>query len=237
MEKPKRKKSLTRKFTMAVLGLTATAACLYGAWFGAFYAGRGEPLTPRETSAVTAIFGDEIDAGAIRKHERTEGSATHIFRWVDGMVPPPFSHIDFFGDNAHARDYAREDARLFSLFMHEVTHTWQGQNFNFSRHNVGQYAYTLSAGARFSDFGTEQQADIISDYASTFLHQSNIGRERSPQDILLRDIVENRFPGARQTRLSMETGRMAAFRNETQQPARVAQPTPAKLPPSGPKTA
>jgi hypothetical protein len=214
MEKAKRKRSLTRKFTMAVLGLTATAACLYGAWFGAFYAGRGEALTPSETSAVTSIFGDEINANAIRKHERTEGSATHIFRWVDGMVPPPFSHIDFFGDNAHARDYTREDKRLFSLFMHEVTHAWQGQNFNFSRHNVGQYAYTLQAGSKFSDFGTEQQADIISDYAGKFMHRSGIGQTRTAEDLLLRDVVEARFPTAMQTRLAMEQGRMQAFRTE-----------------------
>lgn len=236
MNREKRKSSLARKFTKAVLGLALTASCLYGGWFGAFYAGRGEALTPGETSAVTAVFGNEINASAIRKHERSEGSATHLFRWVDGMVPPPFSHIDFYGPDAHARDYTQDDARLFRLFMHEVTHTWQGQNFNFSRHQVGVYKYQLNENSKFSDFGTEQQAEIICDYSGKFLHQSGLRQKRTAEDLLLQRVVEARFPTARQTRLSIEQGRMAAFNRVAPDTPRMASPsTPAPVfPPLNP---
>ncbi|MEZ0260581.1 MAG: hypothetical protein ACAH80_06195 [Alphaproteobacteria bacterium] len=201
----RQKKSLIRKFATAAAKTVAVAALAYGAWFGAFYAGRGETLTKGETQAVEGIFGDQLDASMIRKHFRNQSSVTHVMGNTRGMVMPPFSHIDFFGPDAQSKDYSKEGIGKFGLFMHEVTHTWQGQNLKFSTKAFRRYDYDymLRPTSQFRDFGTEQQAEIVENYAERWIHRDGIIEPRTAKDTLVMNVVERQFPRAKATRDSV----------------------------------
>jgi len=203
--------SLMRRFARAaakiVITLVAAASLAYGGYLHTQYAGKGAPLTPAETELVVGIFGDEIDATKIRKHFRETSIAFRLApKTTAGMVLPPLSHIDFYGEKNRSADYAQDSAALADLFMHEVTHVWQNQNWRWSLHHldkVRKYDYALTETARFDNFALEQKAEIIGDYTRIWLHpQGKIqsGKEPSAEDILLRNIVETRFPRAQQTR-------------------------------------
>lgn len=203
--------SLMRRFARAaakvVITLVAAASLAYGGYLHTNYAGKGVPLTPAETELVVGIFGDEIDATKIRKHFRETSVAFRLApKTTAGMVLPPLSHIDFYGEKNRSADYAQDSAALADLFMHEVTHVWQNQNWRWSLHHldkVRKYDYTLKDGARFDNFALEQKAEIIGDYTRIWLHpQGKVqsGKEPSAEDLMLRDVVEARFPRAKQTR-------------------------------------
>jgi len=203
--------SLMRRFARAaakvVITVLAAASLAYGGYLHTQYAGKGAPLTPAETELVTGVFGDEIDATKIRKHFR-ETSLAHRFapKTVAGMVLPPLSHIDFYGEKNQSADYALDSAAMTDLFMHEVTHVWQNQNWRWSLHHldkVRKYDYALDESSRFDNFALEQKAEIIGDYTRIWLHPKGkvqSGETPGAKDMLLRDVVESRFPRARQTR-------------------------------------
>jgi len=203
--------SLMRRFARAaakvVLVVVAAASLAYGGYLHTQYAGKGAPLTTAETELVTGVFGDEIDATKIRKHFR-ETSLAHRFapKTVAGMVLPPLSHIDFYGKKNQSADYALDSAAMTDLFMHEVTHVWQNQNWRWSLHHldkVRKYDYALNESSRFDNFALEQKAEIIGDYTRVWLHPKGkvqSGEAPGAKDMLLRDVVESRFPRARQTR-------------------------------------
>jgi hypothetical protein len=204
-EKTQKKKRpfLVRAFRKAIF--TTLAVCgLYTGWYAALYAGRGEKLTKGEAQMVKGIFGDEINTSKIRKHFRAESSIAHVFPNKIGMVPPPFSHIDFYGPEAHSKDYSKDSKKKFSLFMHEATHCWQGQTLTFPLRNFAKYEYTLTKGSRFNDFGTEQQAEIIEDYAETWLYKDPKAVIHTAQDTLIMRVVEKRFPRAQKTRVQFQ---------------------------------
>ena len=207
-EKPK-KRSLVRAFMKAAakVAFVIVAGCsvAYGGWFGGNYAGRGDRLTPGETQMVRQVFGSELNPSKLRKHFRAENDITHcVAPGAGGMVLPPFSHIDFYGPKLWSQDYSRDSEYKFGFFMHEATHTWQGQNLDFSLRAFGVYSYALDAQSNWRDFGIEQQADIIEDYSKRWLYPRNAHMHHTRQDALLARVVENRFPEARQSRLKLE---------------------------------
>ncbi len=205
----KRKGSLIKAFAKAaakvVVGLVLGAGLLYGGWIGANYTGRGEKLTPGETQMVQQVFGPEINASKLRKHFRGDKDIQHcVAPGAGGMVLPPFSHIDFYGPENWSRDYSKDGQYKYGFFMHEATHTWQGQHLAFSFRNFGVYAYTLDAQSKWRDFGVEQQADIVEDYSKRWLYPANVQARHSRHDALLARVVESRFPQAHKTRLALE---------------------------------
>ncbi len=219
----KRKFSLKRAFKKAVLGIAAFVTFAYGSYYQAFYAGRGDRLTTGEAAAVTEIFGGQVNTTSIRKHFKDDDHFTHLFRWAQGTVLPPFSHIDFFGEWVRSPDFSKSDRQHFGFFMHEVTHTWQGQNWRFSSHEVGRYDYDhrLNAQSRFRDFGTEQQAELVEAYAEAFIHPDGAQMPRTPQLMQVQRVVEEQFPQARVTRERLERERAA-----TPAPAKNTKPAP-----------
>jgi hypothetical protein len=201
----RQKGSLIRRFAKAAAKTVAIAALAYGAWFGTFYAGRGEKLTADETKTVESIFGDQLDASRIRKHFRDNSSVTHVMGNTRGMVMPPFSHIDFFGEAAYSNDFSREGQDKFGLFLHEVTHTWQGQNLKFSTKAFRRYDYDykMNGASNFADFGTEQQAEIVENYAQRWIHPDGMKEARTAHDTLVMKVIEKQFPRAAHTRDSI----------------------------------
>lgn len=206
--------SLMKRFAKAaakvVVTVLAVATLTYGGYLTTHYAGQGAPLTAGETAMVESVFGDEIDAGKIRKHFR-ETSLAYRFapKTVTGMVLPPLSHIDFYGERGRSEDFSKDEARMASLFMHEVTHVWQNQNWRWSLHHLDKvrlYDYTLVEGARFDSFALEQKAEMVGDYMRIWLHPKGkiqSGQTASAEDILLRDVIEARFPRAKESRLAL----------------------------------
>jgi hypothetical protein len=205
-------KSLKRIFKKAaqVIALCVlTPVVFYGTFALTFYnQSRGEKLTANETALVESIFGDDINAGKIRKHQKDSDHFTHILRGKKGTVMPFTSHIDFFGKAAHSKDYSQAELHLYSLFVHESTHTFQNQNgMNWKK--LGQYGYTLSPDKKFGDYGVEEQADIIEDYAVRFLHPAHAPSRHCHGDPAafyeqLKKVVEDRFPAAQKTRMKVE---------------------------------
>ncbi|MEZ0222925.1 MAG: hypothetical protein ACAH83_00095 [Alphaproteobacteria bacterium] len=206
MKQNKKRPFLVRAFRKAVF--TTLAICgLYTGWYLALYAGRGEKLTRGETEMVKGIFGNEVNPSSIRKHFRSESSIAHIMPRAAGMVMPPFSHVDFYGPKNHQRDFSKAAKEKFGLFMHEVTHCWQGQTMNFSAKAFRRYDYKLTPKSKFRDFGTEQQAEIIEDYAERWLYPDTAAVKRTPHDTLLFKVVEARFPQAHKTRVQFQKSR------------------------------
>jgi hypothetical protein len=211
----KRKGSLFRIFAKAASALALGASLLYGGFVGAFYLGQGEKLTEGETALVTGIFGDEINAAKIRKHFRSESHITHLFRSKAGTVLPFLNHIDIFGPYAASKDYSQEGENLYGFFAHEATHCWQNQNWAWSAKAIRVYEYELKPDSKFSDFGGEQQAEIIEAYAERFIHPQ--GRKDATAataafDAMLQKVVEDRFPQAQKTREALEAADTKASR-------------------------
>lgn len=203
----KRKKSLFRIFGKAVAGLTLGASILYGGFVGVFYAGRGDRLTEGEAALVTSIFGDEIDASKIRKHFKNDNHITHLFSSKAGTVLPLISHIDIFGPYVSSKDYSREGENLYGFFAHEATHVWQNQNWAWTTKAMRVYEYELKPESKFSDFGGEQQAEIIEAYAQRFLHpqgRRDATADTAAFDAMLQKVVEDRFPQAQKTRAALD---------------------------------
>ena len=225
----KRKFSLVRAFAKAVLGVVLFASSLYGGWYGANYAGRGERLTPGERTQVEEVFGSQMNPDRIRKHMRGEDDIVHIFRDAAGMVIPPTGHIDFYGDAWHSQDYSHDTRLRYGMFMHEVTHCYQGQHLNFPLNNLHVYKYELKPDSRFSDFGFEQQAEIIRNYSENFLYPAGAHAPRNDAERLLARVVEDQFPQAKISRERLE-------REREQQPHAQPVPLAPQLPP-GIKTA
>ncbi|TAL30298.1 MAG: hypothetical protein EPN97_12810 [Alphaproteobacteria bacterium] len=203
----KRKKSLLKTFARAVAGLTLGCALAYGGFVGVFYAGRGDKLTEGESNLVTSIFGDEVDASKIRKHFKDDNHITHLFGSKTGTVLPFLNHIDIFGPYGRSPDYAREGEVLYGLFVHESTHVWQNQNWAWTTKAMRVYEYELKPESKFSDFGGEQQASIIENYAQRFLHpqgRKDATAETAAFDAMLQKVVEERFPRAKETRMALD---------------------------------
>ncbi len=78
---------------------------------------------------------------------------------------------DIYFREALYRHYFSEDFPEFKhLFIHELTHVWQHQNGMWVRtrglfSNFVDYNYSLDRKKKLSDYGMEQQASIVADYA------------------------------------------------------------------------
>ena len=201
---------LAKAFTKAVVGTALVAALGYAGMIEAAYSGKGEKLTPGERQAVEQIFGDQIDASKIRKHFKETSHWTHVMRGKAGTVMPFTSHIDFFGDNIRSPDYSTGDAFKLGFFLHEVTHVWQGQNLDYPMKNFRVYEFTLKPDSKFSDFGIEQQGEIIEAYAKAWHHPEGRKAAKTDADELLKNVVEDKFPQAKVTREKMDRQEQAA---------------------------
>lgn len=195
----------------------------------------GQPLAAGEISLAKNIFGEEIDTSRIKKY----------FAPLDPREPETLAltlkqNIYFYGPHMHEPDYSQSAPDNYETFVHEITHIWQHQHKaqnlaqfihalrsemspllrsprkQYDRYN--QYDYKLSENAAFRDFGIEQQAAIIGDYARLFLYPGGYrplteylpSHRKGPLESslqnakLLLKTVEERFSQARKTRLTLE---------------------------------
>ncbi|MFO1256417.1 MAG: hypothetical protein U1E37_12240 [Sphingomonadaceae bacterium] len=79
----------------------------------------------------------------------------------------PAGHLHFHPlSESYCEDFSAASPHLQAHFIHEMTHVWQAQTRGwwylpligpFQR----RYRYVLKPGKRFSDYGIEQQAEIV----------------------------------------------------------------------------
>lgn len=176
------------------------------------------PLTDGEKSFVASIFGNEIDTRRVKKYF-TSKKKKKVSAETFGS-----RKIKFYNSVNPSADLSQAgDVFPYLLLIHEMTHVWQAQHklrksYTILRHPTLSYDYTLSPNSRFGDFGLEQQASIIEDYATAVLYhgpRKNLrpsglyapafGPRTALQSLsLLQKVVEDQFPEARKTRLTLE---------------------------------
>jgi len=176
----------------------------------------GKPLTTGEVALIKGIFGNEINTDIVRKYLYPEERPG-----VPGKVIPAQTFgtdsIKFYGPRYISADYSQTDNIFnFGSFVHEMTHIWQNQTSAPHTDDIN-YDYTLTPQSVFSDFGQEEQASIIEDYARQFLYSGknpsprrSFGKDDPRTLPLLKKLVEDNFPQAQKTRLAMEEQRRKA---------------------------
>lgn len=186
-------------------------------------------LTDGETALVKSIFGRAFRTKGVRKY--FSPSTKMAQRW--GYVVPATTFgqdIKFYGAQYDAADFSQtQDLYNYGTFLHEMVHVWQNrhplrQAFHKARHPTTDYGYQLTPRSHFRDFGEEQQASIIEDYARQFLFLGRrVGLAGTEEYLpsaaasndaasmrslaLLKKVVEERFPAARRTRLRLQAQR------------------------------
>jgi len=120
----------------------------------------GRPLTDAEIALCQTVFGDAIDYQLV-----------HIFNrkwwWFQPrkITMAPDGNLWFHpGSKLFCDDFCEADLNLQGLFIHEMTHVWQHQQGVFlplARHPFCRYDYELEAGKSFTDYGIEQQPEIM----------------------------------------------------------------------------
>lgn len=167
-------------------------------------------LTPMEKDLARLIFGDEIKPGQVQIHQMER-------KCSDKVAHVSSARDIFFWAGYHAEDYALH-TRPFNTetYIHELVHIWQFQHgrkeTNLHSSLDGKRTYPLDLKQwNFSNYGLEQQAEIIEDYFSYFLTHykrayqlAKDGQETVENLVMLRQLVEDRFPEARKTREHFE---------------------------------
>ncbi|MBK9953022.1 MAG: hypothetical protein IPP10_16555 [Candidatus Competibacteraceae bacterium] len=113
---------------------------------------------------------------------------------TDLWTSPPAPGIPFLSCMWVAATAAWRLPREAAFLSHELTHVWQGQHgflygyvFNSALHqtlsailNGGQVsqAYGYTAGRRWSQYATEQQASIVADWFSPYIGKRSTGDSR-----------------------------------------------------------
>ena len=169
--------------------------------------------TPAEAAVIYGIFGSEVSTKDVRLYNMPRSCGASQIASVNSPRDMFFWSAQYHSDN-FAQDKKSDN---LGNFLHEATHIWQKQNGY--RHTDWQqknsdtmYHYPLDLKKwRFADYGVEQQAAIIDDYARAFLHAEKTTkwlpatyRDTDQARDILRRLVEARFPKAAETRLYFE---------------------------------
>jgi hypothetical protein len=178
-------------------------------------------LTPGEEALLKALFGDALNTSGLKQNFHPEAYKDIVGSASSG------AGAEYWGPAQKSPDFSKEsDANRFGTFIHENLHVWQFQtNWQFSpqfeedkivdpRDPEKAYKYPLDAKFKFTDYGVEQQAAIIEDYARYYLHPGKTlwylpkvygwGEPLQARLPLLQKVVENQFPAAKAARETFE---------------------------------
>lgn len=119
-------------------------------------------LTRDEVTLARGVFGQAIDYGRVRVHER---------KWWPfqprGVTMAPDGDLWFHPDGGlFCADFCESPLHIQGHFIHEMTHVWQAQRSGrwwlpLMRHPFCRYAYDVVPGKPFARYGIEQQAEIV----------------------------------------------------------------------------
>jgi hypothetical protein len=127
------------------------------------------PLTAGEIQLAKTLFGNAVDYAVVRISDQPAPLQNPNSAMVVGNT--------IYTHNCYHDDYSKASAFSRALFVHEMTHIWQGQNKIFNqllavaelqlkhKFNYSQaYFFKLDAGKDLLDYGLEQQAAIVEEY-------------------------------------------------------------------------
>ncbi len=126
-------------------------------------------LTATEKEVTRSVFGDEIDFDEVRVFHAKFAWYQRLSR-AKYMAPGGNIYVHPEVPDRQYRDLAKGQR---DTFVHEMAHVWQHQkgmgiplwNVGYwHRLITGNYDYWLDSTSQFSDFDSEQQAQIIEDY-------------------------------------------------------------------------
>lgn len=121
----------------------------------------GRGLTSSEIALCQSVFGSAIDYADVTIFNR---------KWWPfqnrRVTMAPDGNLWFHPEsNLFCDDFCGSARNVQALFIHEMVHVWQHQQGVFlplARHPFCRYDYVLIPGKRFSAYGIEQQAEIVS---------------------------------------------------------------------------
>lgn len=123
----------------------------------------GRALTQAEIALCRSMFGQAIDYDDVTVFNRKWWPFQHR-----RVTMAPDGNLWFHPkSNLFCDDFCGSAQNVQALFIHEMVHVWQHQQGVFlplARHPFSRYDYQLQTGKTFSDFGIEQQAEIVSHY-------------------------------------------------------------------------
>jgi len=108
------------------------------------------------------VFGDAIDFAPVRIRRR-KFFPLHPKK----VTMAPRGHLHFHPDARHyCDDFATASLQLQAHFIHEMVHVWQVQTLGewylvLRRHPWCRYDYAIKPGWRLTQYGIEQQAEIV----------------------------------------------------------------------------
>lgn len=172
-------------------------------------------LTPGELALIKGIFGSQINTDIISQNFHPQEYSDIAGTATSGR------DANYWGPRYYSRDFSQEkSAEKFGTFIHENAHLWQFQtDWKFTPVKPDVYKYPLDTKWKFTDYTHEQQAAIVEDYALQFLHSSHQMRwapevynrqELQSKLPILRELVENQFPGARTLRQQFDAAQKGA---------------------------
>lgn len=169
-------------------------------------------LSAQERAFVAFIFGNEVNTEKLQNSFYPQKYASKNNAAVLAYVDDPDT-VHLWQKESFSNDYASEkDILKFGTFIHEVTHIWQMQNNLVCAVESGDYLYRIDD-RRFGDYGAEQQAAMIEDYARYVLHpdaslrwlpQVYTGKTLIQKRQNMCAVVEDRFPHLKAYRQKLE---------------------------------
>lgn len=120
----------------------------------------GRPLSDDEKALASSIFGTAIDLEAVRLYRR---------KWwlfhPRNVTMAPRGNIHFHPrSSSYCACFAHSSLALQGHLIHELVHVWQhqqGVNLLLRRHPFCRYDYRFEPGKPFTNYGIEQQAEIV----------------------------------------------------------------------------
>lgn len=129
---------------------------------------------------ASQLFGDAIDYGRVRVHNRPY---LPLGLQPRNCAMTPNGSI-YFHHSCYLPDYTAGDPLTIHWFMHEMVHVWQHQLGYPVRlrgaFRIGlSYGYELRADATLADYNMEAQGDLLADYfALSTMHKPHVMRQR-----------------------------------------------------------
>lgn len=124
--------------------------------------GGSRPLSAGEIALASSVFGAAIDYAKVTIRRR---------KWFPlqprRVTMAPRGHLHFHPDSpAYCDDFTLASLPTQAHFIHEMTHVWQVQSrgawFLITRRPFSRrYDYTLKPGWKLTQYGIEQQAEIV----------------------------------------------------------------------------
>jgi hypothetical protein len=124
--------------------------------------GGTRPLTAGEIALARSIFGEAIDYARVTIRRR-KFFALHQRK----VTMAPMGHLHFHPEAPHyCDDFAAAPLHHQAHFIHELVHVWQTQRLGrwhllLRRHPWCRYDYAIRPGWRLTQYGIEQQAEIV----------------------------------------------------------------------------